>query len=273
MADAITGDTELVATKQDLVASLVQRELAAAAKLVPTVSDFSQFAPKGAKTVKVPRLDSFTAIDRASGVSGDATVLTASTDDIALDQCQYVAWIIDSCDEIQSNINSQMEFAARAASAHGRRVDSQLIAEMESTALTAGSAGDITRDIVLDMREQLLSGNADQNNLWLALGPDQEMELLKIAEFTRADIYGTSNIPDGMVGRVYGVNVMISNLIGADTYYMYDKGGVGIAFQQQPVMSSQKANEFGALAERHAMDVLYGTQLMQGGALVIKDGN
>lgn len=272
MADAITGNTELVATKQDLVASLVQRELAAAAKLLPTVTDLSQFAVKGAKQVKVPRLDSFTAVDRASGVACDATVLTAATDDIDLDQCLCVSWIIDSCDEIQSNINSQLEFAKRAATAHGRAVDSLIIADLETTALTA-TAGAISRDIVLEMREGLLTANADANNLWLALGPDQESEMLKIAEFTRADIYGTSNIPDGMIGRVYGVNVMISNLIGASTFYMYDKAAAGVAFQQGPQMATQPEIQYGSGAERHVMDQLLGTSLLQNGALVYKDGN
>lgn len=272
MADAITGDTELVATKQDLVAAMVQRELQAAAKLLPTVSDFSQFAVKGAKTVKVPRLDSFTAVDRASGAPCDATVLTAATDDIALDQCLCVSWIIDSCDEIQSNINSQMEFAKRAASAHGRKVDELIIADLETSANTA-TVGAISRDIVLEMREFLLSANADPNSLWLTLGPDQESELLKIAEFTRADIYGSSNIPDGMIGRVYGVNVVISNLVGASTYYMYDKAAQAVAFQQRPQLASQSEIQYGSGAERFVLDQLLGTSLMQNGALVIKDGN
>lgn len=272
MADAITGDTQLVATKQDLVASFVQRELQASAKLLPTVMDLSSFAVPGAKQIKVPKLDSFVAADRASGTPCDATVLTATTDDIDLDQCLCVSWIIDSCDEVQSNINSQLEFARRAASAHGRKVDELLIADLETTANVA-TVGAISRDIVLEMREGLLTANADANNLWLAVGPDSEAELLKIAEFTRADIYGTSNIPDGMIGRVYGVNVIISNLIGASTFYMYDKSGQAIAFQQRPQMASQPEIAYGSGAERHVMDQLLGTQLMQGGALVYKDGN
>lgn len=272
MADAITGNTELLATKNDLIISMVQKELQAAAKLLPTVSDFSSFAGKGVKEVRVPKLSSFTVAERTSGAAGDATALTAGADAIALDKNAYVAWVIDSFDEIQTTTNAQVEFAARAATAHGRFVDSELISGLEGVAnlsINAGVPADITRDDVLAFREELMGKNANMDEVRLVVGPDMETALLKIAEFTRSDYYGSSNIPAGMIGRVYGMPVIVSNLLGTQQALCYEKSGYGIAFQQAPRMSSQGANEFGSGAERHVVDQVFGhggLEIAQAGA-------
>lgn len=282
MADVITGNTQLGATKQDLIAAIVQKELKFKAKLMGSVTDVSQFAVKGAKTISFPKLTSFTVIDRASAAAGDASVLTSSVDQLLLDKNAYVAWLIDESDAIQSTIDAQVEFARRAASAHGRYVDEQLIATLETVGVATTTAGDITRDIVLDMRESLLANDADPDMFQLVVGVDQEKAMLKIAEFTRADIYGSSNIPAGMIGRVYGVPVMVHNALAAQTYYMYEKSGIAIGFQMGPNMSDQPANEYGSQSRRFAMDQLFGVSGLQLGekgvgatesALVVKDNN
>ena len=102
MADLITGDTQLAATKQAVIAAVVAKELAFQAKLAPFFTDYSSWAVKGAKSVSVPKAGSLTAVDRATGVQGDASVLTFTADLIPLDRNMYVAWIIDSSDEVSS---------------------------------------------------------------------------------------------------------------------------------------------------------------------------
>ena len=261
MADAITGNTELVATKQDLIASIVLKELQFQAKLSQTVTDVSMFAVKGAKTISFPKLSSFSVINRVSGVAGAASALTAVTDILNLDFNAYVAWIIDSFDEVQTTIQAQIEFARRAASAHGRYVDTQLISKISSVAglnLNGAVPADITRNDILDMREFLFKNEADMNAVQLVIPADQEKAMLKVDEFTRADIYGSSNIPSGMIGKVYGVPVMVHNGMTAQQAFMYEKSGIALGFQKAPSLSSQSANEYGANALRYAMDQLFG---------------
>jgi len=277
MADAIHGNTELGATKQDLIASFVQRELQAEAKLVPTIWDLSQFAVKGAQSVSIPKLDSFSVINRASAAAGDATVLTSTVDKLDLDFCAYVAWIIDSCDEVQSTLNYQLEAAGRAAKAHGRYVDTQIITELESVGAATTTVGAISKSIILEMRETLLGNNANPNDLYLSVGVDSEAVLLAEADFVRPDAYGSARIPSGVLGSLYGVNVVVSNLIGASTFYMYESMGMGVAFQKAPQMADQGANEYGSGARRVSLDQLFGVKGMQvtagTSALVVKDNN
>ena len=280
---AVTGTPQLDPVKQELVAELVQRELKAAVTLLPTITDFSSLAVPGAKTIKIPKLTSFTVVNRASQAPGTPEDLSATTDDMALDRNAYVQWIIDSFDEIQANIPAQAEFALRAASSHGRFVDAQIIGEMETVGVEEPSAiGDVTRDIVLAMRKQLLKRNADKNALFMTVGPEQEEALLKIDEFTRADIYGTSNIPDGMIGRVYGVNIIMNNQLADDQYFMYERTGMSVAFQQRANLVSETDIDYGSNARKFVLDQIFGVQGLQLGqegvgagesALVVKDAN
>jgi hypothetical protein len=272
MPDLITGNTQLVATKQDLIAAVVQKELAAAANLLPYVTDVSRFAVKGAKSISFPRFGSFTPINRASGIAGDAVTLVASTDKLDLDINAYIAWIIDSTDLVQSTVEVQMEFAMRAASGHGRYVDAQLLGELEAEG-TAVTAGAISKDIILEMRENLLKAHADMNQLVLTVGPESETALLKIDEFTKAEVYGQAVIPSGIIGRVYGVPVLINTQITDDKFYMWEKSGIAVGFQKSPSYSEQGANEFGSGAVRAALDQLFGVKAMQDKALIFKHGN
>ena len=263
MADAIQT---LPNTKQDVILSIVQRELAAAAKLFPLVSDLSAFAGKGAKSIAVPKLSSFTVVDRAFGAAGDATALTDAKDTINLDFNAYVAWIEDKNDNYQSTIEYRIEAASRAAAAQGRYLDTQIANAIAAAAYGAvnGVAADVTKSAVIDMREALLLKNADMSKMVYLFSVDQESVLLDIADFVRADAYGTSNIGSGVIGRLYGVPVVVSNnLGGAQKGYILDKDGVGIALQQGLQMSEQMANEYGSQSMRVAMDQVFGVGGLQ----------
>lgn len=282
MADIITGNTELSPTKMDIITAIVQKELKFAAKLLPYLTDFSVFATKGAKSVKVPKLSSFTVVDRASAAAGDASVLTSAVDTLNLDFNAYVAWVIDSSDEVQTMIDAQIEFARRAASAHGRYVDEQVIVKAEAVGVATTTAGNVTRDIVLEMRQTMQTRDADLSQCAYFFSPAQETFLLKIDEFTRNDVYGQPIIPNGVIGRLYGIPVVIHNGLATQQYFLWEKGGLGVAFQKAPAMSEQGANEYGTSAKRVAMDQLFGLTGLQLGekgvgatlsALVIKDNN
>ena len=285
MADAIHGNTELSSTKQDLIAARVQREIQFRAKLASVFMDVSQFAVKGAQSISFPKLTSFTAVDRPTGAAGDATVLTSSVDQLDLDQRPYVAWIVDSNDEVQSTLNFQLEAAARSASAHGRRFDNDVIAEMELVGIPTATTGNISYAITLEMREQYLDNEGDMDGgmaTWVVSG-DQETFLLNIDEFKRQDTYGpNSAIRSGQIGTLFGAPVMRHNGLPAQTYYLAGKEGLAYGFQRSPAMDNQAANEYGVGARRWAMDQLYGVKGMlinQGSAgasesaHIIKDGN
>ena len=280
---AITGDTELAATKQDLIAARVQREIQFRAKLAPFFTDVSQFAVKGAKTISFPKLTSFTAADRASGVAGVPQALTSSVDTLDLDHRPYVSWLVDANDEVQSTLNFQLEAAARAASAHGRRFDTEVITELEAVGIATGTVGAFSYAISLEMRDGLLDNEGDMDNAVWVMSGDTETALLNIDEYKRQDVYGPNGaIRAGQMGTLFGAPVIRHNALGASTYYLADKESLVYGFQRSPQIESEKDIDYGTSAMKWAMDQLFGVQGVQLGegsaaptesALVIKDGN
>lgn len=265
MADLITGNTQLAPTKADIITALVQKELAFRSKLASTVSDVSSFAVKGAKSIAFPKYSSFTVVNRASGVAGDASQLTALTDVLSLNFNAYVAYIIDSFDEVQSSVENQSLFAQRAAAAQARYVDSQLVTALTAAAGLDVGAAPITRDFILSMMSYIEGNDGNLDQTVLVIPPAQKAEMLKIADFSQAQIYGVANIPSGVIGSVYGVPVIVSNAMGSTSALMYDKDGMALGFQKAPSMSEQGANQYGTGAVRVAIDQLFGMCPLQTG--------
>lgn len=264
----------LVNTKMDMIASLVQKELKESASLLPFVTDYSNLAGKGVKQLEIPVLSSFGVQDRAFGAAAsENSPLTDGTDIIALDKNKIVLFGYDSKDAFQSSIEYRMMAAERAATAHGRQVNLDIIAEWGSVAdLSVNGAipADIDIDAILDMREKLMSNFADMSKVALVLAADQEKAMLKLPEFSRYDYRGNgaSPIVNGQIGSVYGVPVVINQQIGAQQAFMVETSGCGIAFQAAPSIEEQQELTYGTGGKLVAVDQLYGV-----GGLQIEQGD
>lgn len=279
----VTGNTELTATKNDIITALVQKELISEGILAPTVLDVSRFAGKGMDSISFPKAGSFTAENRASGAAATNQALTFAADKMDLEFRATVAWLIDSMDALQSSVEVEGEYAVRAARAHAVYLETKIIAELEAVGVAnADATGDIHDGAILSMRKNLLKRKANRNRLALAIAPDQEAIMLAIEKFVSAEKYGSAVIPVGALGKIYGVPVYVSTELTAQQYFMYDAEGIAIGFQRGPVMDERKAPEYGAGSMLKVLDQLFGVQGLQLGyqgvqatesALVEKDNN
>lgn len=259
---SVTGNTQLGATKQDLIAAVVQKELKFNAILSAYVTDVSQFAVKGAKSVSFPKLASFTVQNRASATAGNIQTLVSATDKLDLDVNAYVSWLIDASDEIQSTLAAKLEFAARAAAAHGRYVDASIITEVKDNAGFVASALTL-RDKILETRAWLKRNEGMLEQSVFLVAPEMESALLKVDEFSKADVFGQSVIPTGVIGRIYGMPVVTHSGLADDESFIFEKTGLALAFQAAPNYASQPAIEYGTQSVREAMDQLFGVKALQ----------
>lgn len=268
MADVITGNTELGASKQALIAALVQRELAFNAKLLPYFTDVSAFAIPGSKSISFPKLTSFTVINRTEGAQGDASALTATVDTMDLNINAYIAYVIDATTKLQSNIQAEMEYAKRAAAAHGRYVDSQIITNLASGAasfVNVGADVDVTYANLVDMQEDyLIADGLMEQGAWL-ISVQQNKAILSLAEFKDTSAFGEMAIRDGMVKQILGMPVVIHNGFAGKQLFLASKESLAVGFQKAPAMDEQKANEYGVGAVRAAIDQLFGIKALQTG--------
>lgn len=260
---AAIGNTQIGPTKMDLIIGMAQKELKANAQLASFFSDKSQFATKGSKSISFPKLTSFSALDRASGVAGTEQVVTSSVDQLLLDKNKQVLWIIDPVDEIQSTLNWELETVKLASSAHGRQFDTDLVTAAMAARTEVSASGNITRDLILEMIEYLTKNFANKNQIALFISPAQKTAMLKISEFTQAQIYGNMVIPTGTIGSVYGVPVVEAPILANAEYFMADKDGLAFGLQRAPLYDEQKAIEYGAGAMKRTLDQSYGVKALQ----------
>lgn len=265
------GNTELSATKQEIISEIAQRALYSQSVLAPTMTDYSNRAVKGASSVSIPKFsDLFTVENRASATAGSNQNLAFGKDTIALDQRAHIQWLIDSDDEIESTLDVQREYIQAATQAHAADFDANAIAIMNAAGIETTTTGNITQDIVLEMRAILLRNKARAQNLFLAVGPGQEANLLKIDPFISADKYGGSARPlvTGALGTIYGVQVVMTpevDGVDPDAYFMYSSEGISFAFQRGPAFDERRAPEFGVNSMLQVLAQKYGQKALQVG--------
>ncbi len=266
MSDVITGNTELGATKQTLIANIVQKELAFKAKLTPYFTDLSSLALPGFDRISVPKLSSFTVVDRAEGSKGDATALTSAVDTLLLDQNLYVSYIIDAVTAIQSNIPAQIEFARRAAAAQARAVDEKLIAEMRSVAfsfINVGSDVNVSYSNLTTMVRELEENDAEIADCVFLVSPAQKEAMFALSEVKQAQNFGQATLPSGVIGTFLGIPVVMHNGLAAKELFLAEKSGLAFAFQKNASYGEQPEIEYGVGAMRAAVDMLMGVKGMQ----------
>ena len=265
MADAIVSNTQLDSTKMAMIAAAAQKSLAFAAKLFPTVTDLSFMVGKGMKSIDVPKLGEFTVTNRASGAKVDATVLTDGSDQMLLNKVPHINFIIDPQDEVQSRLDVQLEYAIRAAAAMGRYVDTQIAAELSTVGTQVGVAGAISKAWVLAAREYIATNNGDLANTTLIVNAESEGDLLAIDDFVRYDSVGQAPSPvvSGMIGRIYGIPVLLTNALASGEFYMYEKLGIAGAFQRAPQVGTSPDVSYGPTAQRWAIESHFGVKGMQ----------
>jgi len=267
MADAYMANTELGATKATLISNLVQRELAFAAMLRGTITDVSNFAVKGSKSILFPKLTSFSVGARVEGALGETTAVTASTDTLNLDVNAYVSWAIDAFTAKQTTIDSQMEALKLAAAAQGRYVDAQIIAKLAAIAasfLNVGAEVDVTYANLVDMRKAILKADGIIANTVIIASPAQEAVLMKLAEFKDASAYGANAVvPNGVIGKILGMPIYVHNGLADKQLFMYEKSALAIGFQKEAEYGEESFLQLGVGAKRVAIDQYFGLAGMQ----------
>ena len=131
------SDTELVATKQDIVSSIVQETLKQRSMLLPTVTDYSAFAGKGAKQVDVPRRTQFAAADKTENTALTAQEMTFSVDSIALDKKKAIKADIELLESIQSAVDVEAQVIQEMANELALQVDRDIKTELEDASAAA----------------------------------------------------------------------------------------------------------------------------------------
>ncbi len=263
---AITGDTELAPTKQEVIAEIAQRVLIDQSRWLGTVRDVSNRAVKGASQISFPKYSElFTVENRATATAGTNQSPAFAVDTMDLSIRAHIQWLIDSDDEIESTLDVVRENITHATRSHALDLDTRMNAVAEAAGIPTTTAGAITQDVVVEMLQVLNQNKADQTQLFMQVPPAQYSNLLKIDPFTRADARGGSDRPlvNGVIGDLYGVQIVMNTTLAADQYFMYESQGLAVGFQRQPQFDEDKRPEFGVGAMLQVLAQKYGLKALQ----------
>lgn len=278
MADVLTTATTVDATRMEFIVEMVQRELAAAAKVRPLILDVSQWAVKGNKSIEFPKMSSFSVTERADGAAVDASALTYTTDQLDLNINASVQWLLEKKADIQSRLMLLQANIQRAASAHARAVDAKIIQAMFAGAAAGNDVtynGAAIEDNILEVVKNMDEANVPEEGRILLFRPAQKSLLLGVENLVQTNRYGSSEpILKGEIGMAYGLKFVMSNNTSAGfvdgVMLGFHKESAAIGFQLDPMFDEESDIKYGAGAKRYALDQLYGVKVLQSGNLIVK---
>ncbi len=281
MADVLTGVTETVASAVDVVSAQAQMFLEQESKMIPLVQNFSSLVVKGAKSIDIPRAGGFTVNDKAENTAEDAQSITFAADSLLLDKHKVVQWLVEDIANEQSVLAVSQEALLRAAKNMARKVDQDIIDELETISSAAapdhriGYANNPTDTIqetdILAARQLLIEQFLSPDELWMGVAPSQEAEMLKLSNFIDASKYGAGTpLASGEIGKVFGVRVVVHNDVENLKTLMWHPTACAYASQFGPRF--QQDLDLPNLAMRGSLDSLYGVKGLDSGKRVVMIG-
>lgn len=277
MADVFTDKAAIDAVSMEIILSIVQEELIQKAILAPTLTDYSAFAVAGSDKVKIPKAGSFVAEQKLGSTALNAQALTMLTDDLSLDQHYAVQTLVEDIAKLQANVDMFGEYLKRMASSLAKEMDEKLYAQLK---LTSSAAPDhridwanaptdtATKADFVAARKLLKTANVplEDGNNFVAVNPKRESEMLSLTDFVDADkwLAGSADAKlNGVIGKVYGFQVLVTNVVEDDAVIFYHKSHVGYARQALPKYETMRDLAF--LADRMSLAHLYGCKVLDSG--------
>lgn len=272
MADALTGVTETSATARALVESMAQKYLIQESKMMGLVTNYSSLAVPGSSSLKLPKAGGFTVADKAENTSAEAQISAFSVDTLSFNVHRVVQFLVEDFANMQASVDVIAEYVLRASKDLALDIDKKIIAQLRlasasapdhEIAFTDATNEDIELADILNARKLLMLQNIDPRECYLAVGPDQESNMLKIANFIEAEKYGSNSpIMNGEIGMVYGMKVIVHTNI-ANEALAWHPSAVGFALQQG--IRVQKDYDLKELANRYSLDYAGGFAVLDGG--------
>jgi N4-gp56 family major capsid protein len=272
MADVITGVTETSASAKAMIESLAQKYLIQESKMMPLVLNYSSMAVKGASSIKLPKAGGFTVGNKAENTGVDAQTSAFSVDTLSLNVHRVVQFLVEDIANQQASVDVVAEYLLRASKDLALDIDKKILDQLKTASasgpdheinFTDATNEDIELQDILNARKLLMIQNIDPRECFMAIGPDQEANMLKIANFIEAEKYGSNSpILNGEIGMVYGMKVIVHSYLANEAVFWHPTAA---AFALQQGVRVQKNYDLAQLASRYSLDYIGGFQVLDGG--------
>ena len=207
------------------------------------------------------------------------TSLAPKSQDLVIDQKKFFAFKIDDVAKVQSNMDIMEAHLVNAKKAIEEVQDSYLLA-MHTDVTESNTVGSEASPITLDkstiyehfVKLSLALKNSDAVHTgvrpWVVINPNIESYLLQSPEFIKAYNVADETLRDGAIGRIAGMDVLVStNLTDIDNKYYVLAGtndAITFASQLAKIESLRDKDSFSDLVRGL---YLYGAKTVQPKAL------
>ena len=207
------------------------------------------------------------------------TSLTPKSQDLVIDQKKFFAFKIDDVAKVQSNMDIMEAHLVNAKKAIEEVQDSYLLA-MHTDVTESNTVGSESSPITLDkstiyehfVKLSLALKNSDAVHTgvrpWVVINPNIESYLLQSPEFIKAYNVADETLRDGAIGRIAGMDVLVStNLTDIENKYYVLAGtndAITFASQLAKIESLRDKDSFSDLVRGL---YLYGAKTVQPKAL------
>lgn len=270
---AIISDTEVGATRQEVVSSIVQEVLKQESILIPTVANYSQYAQSGSHIVDIPKRTQFAAADKVEDTDLTAQALTFTVDQLLLNKHKAIYAELELKAGIQSNVNVRSEILMEQAKELALQVDKDIITQLKLVSIAApdhlldyanSPTDTIQQTDILEARRLMNVAKVAKAGRFMMVSPDQEKAMLLLSDFVRADAYGNAGgLINGEIGRVYGFTVLMHTELSAADALFWHPSHVGYATQLNPSFEQDK--DLKGVKEEFLLHMLYGAKVLDGG--------
>lgn len=277
---ALMGVTEIDAVSQrEIMANMVQQYLQAAAAFPQRVQTF--VAGPGNKSVDIPRAGGFTVQTKAENTAVTPQVLTWAVDNLVLNKHRVVQVNLEKIANLQSKVAQEIQIAERAGLDMAFDTDLQIVAEFYAS--ISASAPDhwiayagsgLAGADILAAKVLLDTQKLPQDGRYLGVDPAGYASLLAVSDFVRVDAINanqvTEGIRPGVVGRIYGFEVFMSQAITADKNLAFHKSALAYGVQQG--ITYETDLDLPNLAQLHSFDQIYGLKGLDAGKRAVVIG-
>lgn len=269
MADVIMGVTEITNVSQrEIMANMVQQYLQASAMFPQRVQTF--VAANGLKSVDIPRSAGFTVDTKAENVPVDAQALTWAVDNLPLNKHRVIQVLLEDIANIQSKVQQELQIAERAGLDLAFDTDKHLVDSFYNSASAAApdhiipfanttslaGADVLSAKLLLDIQK------VPQDGRYLAVDPTGYSQLLAVSDFVRVDAINanqvTEGIRPGVIGRIYGFEVFMSQAVVADQHIAFHRTAMAYGVQQG--ITYKNDDDLANLAMRHSFSQIFGVK-------------
>ena len=267
------GNTEVSSAQNSLVSQLVQQALREKSVLYATIKNYGTFA--GASEVKIPRVSDFSAANKSENTDLSNAELTFSSDTISLNVHKGIRTTVEDQARLTAGVDVMAEVIKGQADEIAFAVDGTIASKLQLCSASGpdhkldytDSSGDVLAVADIALARSLLRTQKvpmDDGQLYMAISPECEKELLNISNFIKANEYGDPSVlKNGYIGKILGFNVIVSSLFGANEAVFYHSSHVGFAWGMEPKFETQRKPE--SLGDMAVTSTLYGCATLDSG--------